>query len=182
MAEETYRAPDCEFSIVFPETPSVAQACNPTREDECHYVATFTKVYALDSAINIKTTCNKAEDGMLERYSGDVMRFTLETMAKSQADEYETGFNDHGIAKQAILLGSQKTEGGQEKIYMAQLWIGKKSVFTVEGSVTGSNGEADMLFSTILKSIRHETWDKTKQIPENKEEKSEKEESPQKAN
>lgn len=160
-ADYVYIPKDCEFRLTYPEEPSTAEACNPDNPLQCHQVSNFTRVYALDSSVRINTTCNAAEKDMLTRYSGDVMQYTLQTMATPHVDEFETGFNDHNIAKQAVILGNKKLPDGTERIYMAQLWIGKKSVFTIEGEVTGaSSPEADALLSTILKSIRHESWDK----------------------
>ncbi len=163
-ADYVYAPKNCEFKITYPEQPSIAQACNPENAKDCYEASNFVRVLAMDSSVRINTTCNNAEPGMLERYSGDVMQYTLGTMAKQKVDEYESGFNDHGVAKQAVVLGNQKQEDGTEQVYMAQLWIGKKSVFTIEGQVTGTaSPEADAIFSEIFKSIRHESWDTDKQ-------------------
>jgi hypothetical protein len=115
----------------------------------------------MDTSIRINTTCNAAEPGMLEKYSGEVMKFTLQTMAKDNTDDYQTGFNDHGIAKQAVLLGNKKMPDGTERLYMAQIWIGKTSVFTIEGEVMAGTeaNETDIVFGNIFKSIRPESWD-----------------------
>jgi hypothetical protein len=162
MAEDfVYIPKDCEFRLTYPEAPSTASACNPENPTQCHQVSTFTKIYAMDTSIRVTTTCNAAEPGMLEKYSGDVMQFTLESMAKNNVDDYQTGFNDHGIAKQAVLLGNKKMPDGSERLYMAQIWIGKKSVFTIEGEVLASPEEkqTDIIFGDIYKSIRPEAWD-----------------------
>jgi hypothetical protein len=162
MAEDVIYAPkDCEFRITYPEAPSTASACNPDNPKQCHQVSTFTKIYAMDTSIRINTTCNAAEPGMLEKYSGEVMKFTLQTMAKDNTDDYQTGFNDHGIAKQAVLLGNKKMPDGTERLYMAQIWIGKTSVFTIEGEVMAGTeaNETDIVFGNIFKSIRPESWD-----------------------
>jgi hypothetical protein len=149
----------CEFHMTFPEAPSTAKACNPEDDRDCYHATRFTRVYALDSALNINATCNKAEENMLERYSGEVMTFTLQTMSKGKVDDPHVGFNDHGIAKQAVLIGGRTAEDGSETVYMAQIWIGKESIFTIEGEVTGAaNAEADALLGDIMGSIRHKSW------------------------
>lgn len=151
-----YAPEGCEFIITFPEEPSSARACNPEDAKDCYMVGQFMRIYAMDSALRISSTCNRAEDGMLERYSGEVMEFTLKSMSRNKTDDPQTGYNDLGFAKQAILLGGRIGEDGSENVYMAQIWIGKDSVMTVEGEVTGAdNPEADQLFSTIMGSIRH---------------------------
>ena len=170
-----YAPEGCEFIITFPEEPSSARACNPEDPKDCYMVGQFMRIYAMDSALRISSTCNRAEDGMLERYSGEVMEFTLKSMSRNKADDPQTGYNDLGFAKQAILLGGRVDEDGSENVYMAQIWIGKDSVMTVEGEVTGAdNPDADQLFSTIMGSIRHKSQtETTDQPPENKEEKTE---------
>ena len=168
-ADFVYAPQNCEFKVTYPEHPSIAEACNPEDPKDCYEVSNFIQVLAADSSVRINSTCNNAEPGMLERYSGDVMQYTLGTMAKQQVDEYETGFNDHGIAKQAVVLGNKKQPDGSEGVYMAQLWIGKKSVFTIEGQITGTaSAEADAIFSAIFKSIRHESWETKPEAVENK--------------
>lgn len=162
-ADFVYAPKNCEFKVNYPEQPSLAEACNPEDPKDCYEVSNFIQVLAMDSSIRINSTCNNAEPGMLERYNGDVMEYTLGTMAKQRVDEFETGFNDHGIAKQAVVLGNQKVTEESEGVYMAQLWIGKRSVFTIEGQITGvASAEADRIFSSIFQSIRHESWDDAK--------------------
>lgn len=157
MAQDVTYAPNgCEFAVDYPEAPSAAQACNADNPDQCYEVARFNRVYSLDSALKITSTCNPAEPGMLERYSGEVMTFTLGTVAKGRADKPETSFADYGFAKQAILLGGRTLQDGTESVFIAHLWIGKKSVLTIEGEVTGiENPEADQLLTKIMQSVRH---------------------------
>jgi len=161
-AQAFEHTPDfCEFHMSFPEAPSTAMACNPENDKDCYHVAHFNRVYALDSALSVTATCNKAEAGMLERYNGEVMTFTLQAMSRDKVEDPQVGFNDHGVAKQAVLIGGRTAQDGTESVYMAQIWIGKESVFTIEGDVTGaSNDEADLLLSTIMGSIRHKSWAK----------------------
>lgn len=177
-AEYTYQPEGCEFRMTFPEKPTTGTKCNPDNEAQCHQVSTYNETFALDSALRVTVTCNPAEKNMLERYSGEVMEFTLETMARnSKTKNLETGFTDHGDVKQAVLLGSDELEDGTERVYMAQLWIGKKSVFTVEGEVKGAaNPTADTIFSDIMKSVRHESWDQSPEKPAESEEKPEEKE------
>lgn len=177
-ADYTYTPEDCDFRMTFPEKPLYETRCNPENPLQCYQVANFNRVYALDSSVRITATCNPAEEKMLERYSGEVMEFTLEAMAKDAVSDYQTSFADHGNAKEAILLGARNMQDGTEKIYMAQLWIGKTSILTVEAEVTGGESQdSDSLFINIMKSIRLAARDETaagtaKETIENKEEKS----------
>lgn len=154
-ADYTYAPAGCEFQMVFPEEPLTQTRCKADEPEKCTTLSTYNRVLDIDSAIRITASCNKAEDGMLERYSGEVMEFTLAAMAKDSIDDYETSFVDHGDAKEAMVLGGRDgDENGPGKIYMAHLWIGKNSILTVEGEVTGSGaGDADAAFIAIMKTI-----------------------------
>jgi len=156
----TYAPEGCDFRMTFPEEPLSETRCNAEKPEQCYKTAIFNRVFALDSSVRVTVTCNKAEENMLERYSGEVMQFTLEAMAKEAVSDYQTSFADHGEAKEAIILGSRQLPDGGAKIYMAQLWIGKTSVLTVEGEVSGvATEESDTLFMGIMKSVRPATWD-----------------------
>lgn len=164
-ADYVHAPAGCDFRIDFPEAPATGERCNPENPKDCYAVFTFNKIFAIDSGISVTATCNKAEKGMLQRYSGEVMQYTLETMAKNNATEYETGFADHGDAKAATLLGSRSMPDGTDKIYMAQLWISENSVLTIQAEITGpQTPETDTMFVGIMKSIRLAAWDS--QTPE----------------
>ena len=156
LAEDVIYSPDnCEFQVTLPSEPHKAQRCKPDAPEDCHAVTSFTHVFGLDATVDVRLTCNKAEDQMYERYSGDIMRATLEAMAgKNKLGEYESHYQEHDNAKQAVLIGSGAS-GNNNKIYMMQLWIGKTSVFTIEGELIGGpHEEADDMFADILKSAR----------------------------
>ncbi len=155
-ADYTFRPDNCDFQMVFPEEPTTTSRCNPEKPDQCYKILTFNRVFALDSGINVTVTCNPAEENMLQRYSGEVMKYTLQTMMSGAGDKAteQTSFDDYGDAKEATLLGQKTMPDGVDKIYMAQLWIGKNSVLTAQGEITGPGGqEADTLFTNIMKSI-----------------------------
>lgn len=169
-ADYVHAPAGCDFRIDFPEAPATGERCNPENPKDCYAVFTFNKIFAIDSGISVTATCNKAEKGMLQRYSGEVMQYTLETMAKNNATDYETGFADHGDAKAATLLGSRSMPDGTDKIYMAQLWISENSVLTIQAEITGpQTPETDTMFIGIMKSIRLAAWDS--QTPEKQDKK-----------
>jgi hypothetical protein len=90
------------------------------------------------------------------------MQATLEAMVgRNHLEEYQTGFQQFDVVKQAVILGVGKT-GNNERVYIAQLWIGRKSVFTVEAELIGdhSTASSDEMFAQVLHSIRHESWPK----------------------
>lgn len=145
---------DCDFQIVLPGEPTTARRCNPDDPDECNRIITYTKVFDLDATVSFNVTCNPAEDGMYERYTGDVMKTTLEALiGKDSLTEYKTDFRETDDYKHAIIVGSGKV-GDSDTIYSAQIWIGKSSVFTVEGQVIGFGGEGpDRMFAEVMASV-----------------------------
>ena len=162
-AEYTYAPDGCEFHMTFPEQPADSKACDAANPQSCHRVSTYTKIYDVTTGMRINVTCAPATPSMMEKYSGEVMQYTLGALARDRVDkeQAQTAFEDLGTAKQAILMGAKKQEDGTESVYMSELWIGKKSVLTVEGEMTGpANQDADTLFAHIMKSVRQEGKDK----------------------
>lgn len=160
-ADEYIYSPEiCEFQVALPGEPQNAKRCKPDNPEDCSNITSFTHVFGLDATVDIRLTCNKAETDMYERYSGDVMRATLEGMVgKNKLGDYESHYNETDEAKQAVLIGSGDV-GNNNKIYMAQLWIGKESVFTIEGELIGGpHEEADDMFADILRSVQLKTPD-----------------------
>lgn len=162
-AENYAYAPDgCEFRMEFPGEPYNARKCSPDNPDICRDLTSFTKVFGMDATVNVNVSCNPAPPQMFEQYNADVMQATLSAMlGQSQLAEYQTAYQEFkDVAKEAVLLG-MGTTGNSDRVYVAQLWIGHKSVFNVEAEVIGKQTpEADKMFAAILQSIRHESWPK----------------------
>jgi hypothetical protein len=158
-ADYSYAPENCEFRMTFPGEPYKTRRCQADAPDVCRDMTSYTKVFGIDATVNVNVTCNKAEDKMYERYSGDVMQATLAAiMGENHLEDYQTGYQEFDVAKQAVLMGMGKT-GSSDKIFIAQLWIGHKSVLSVEAELVGGPlEEADKMFSDILHSIRHESW------------------------
>ncbi len=156
QAEPYVYAPEhCEFTITFPSEPFIGRKCSPDNPQQCHETISFTKVFDVTASLNMTVACNPAEDKMYDRYSGDVMKTTLIAMAgRGKLDEFETGFNDMKDAKMAYILGYGK-KGDQDLIYNGQLWIGQKSVFSLEADVVGDYVDgADAMFAEILQTVQ----------------------------
>jgi hypothetical protein len=159
IAEETLHAPPgCEFGIIFPDEPYTRQRCKPENPEDCDSITSFTKVFGIDATVNFNVSCASADEGMMEQFSGEVMKTTLAAMVNDQyLETIQTDFRTLPYAKQAIALGTG-TKGNSDKIFAAQLWIGKKSVYTVEGELIGHQLDiADEMFANILTSIHHES-------------------------
>ncbi len=156
-AEPSTYAPDyCEFKITFPEEPYIEEKCDGGyNKDECYKRTSFTKVYDLDATLKVTVICNPIGAELKDSFNQGVMVATLEEMTKERVTEkFESTFREEETFKIAGLVGEGKM-GMTPTIYIAQLWIGQKSAFSLEAELTGeSHKEADALFSEILKSVQ----------------------------
>lgn len=154
-AEYAYSPKYCEFSITFPEEPYKTQNCDDEGK-RCYEQVSFTKVYALSSTVNFRILCNPIDKDLFDQYTPDVMESTLRAMSKSRiVNTYNTDVREEPGYKQAGLVGAGRI-GQTPTIYLAQLWVGKQSVFSVEAELVGEPDEAaDLLFSVILKSVKY---------------------------
>lgn len=160
-------SPDyCEFAITFPEDPYTSRRCEDDERTKCYDVVSFTQVHDLSSTINFRVICNPVDADLYKDYSAKVMETTLRAMTKqSVVEEYNSSFREEDGYKQAGLVGSGHV-GRQDTIYIAQLWIGKQSAFSVEAELIGNPNEAiDKLFGDILKTARYTG---IKNVPESK--------------
>lgn len=144
----------CDFQIEFPGEPATARRCDPEDPELCSRIITYTRVIGLDATMNFNVTCNPLEEGGFERYTGEVMKATLDAMVGSgNLEDSRTDHVDFGPYKQAIIIGSSKIND-RDSIYTAQIWISKSSLFTVEAELVGFAGdELDQTFADIVASV-----------------------------
>ncbi len=154
--EVTYSPDVCEFSITFPDAPYTARRCEDEEKERCYDLVSYTQVYELSSTVNFRVICNPVDENLYNDYSAQVMEATLRAMTKnSVVDEYNSDFREEEGYKQAGLAGTGRA-GRAPTIYIAQLWIGKQSAFSVEAELIGNAHEtADKLFSDILKTVHY---------------------------
>lgn len=152
----TYSPEFCEFSITFPDTPYKTSRCEDGDENRCYDQMSYTQVFDLSSTVNFRVICNEVGEDVRKSYDGEVMQATLRAMTdKSVVKTFETSFREEEKYKQAGLVGEGKV-GRTPTIYIAQLWIGDTSAFSVEAEIIGAAGEeADTLFSDILRSVQY---------------------------
>ena len=148
----TYSPDHCEFTITFPQEPYTTQRCDDEGQ-QCYEQISFTKVFEMQSTVNFRVLCNPIDEDIIDSYSGEVMEGTLQAMTKrSVVQTFETSFREEDNYKQAGLVG-QGRSGKLPTLYIAQLWIGKKSAFSVEAELIGEAADApDQMFSDILRS------------------------------
>ena len=157
-AEDTsyaYSPEFCEFTVTFPDEPEEAERCDDAEKKKCYQQTTYTKVFEMSSSANVRVICNEIDKTVRETYSGEIMKKTLEAMTKdSLIQTFDSAYREEKGYKQAGLVGEGKV-GKLPSIFIAQLWIGDKSAFSVEAELIGvENEEADKLFSDILRSIK----------------------------
>lgn len=153
----TYSPDPCEFAVTFPEEPLITNKCTKDGEEEkCYDHVTFTQVYDFSSSVNVKVICNPVDAAVKEHYNGIVMQETLKAMTENAVIQtFDTSFHETEHYKQAGLVGEGKM-GKAATIYIAQLWIGNASAFSVEAElIGGENTDAERLFSDILKSVQY---------------------------
>lgn len=147
----TYAPETCDFQITFPEKPFIEQKCV---KDTCHDVVTYTSTNA-SSALNYRLTCIADEKADIDAITEDQMKETLNSLAKeanvtSLGDDNAT--LDNGT-RTAVVVGGGK-RGEQEVVYTGQLWLGQKSVLTLEAEMTGPADEKiEKQYVEILKSL-----------------------------
>lgn len=151
-----YSPEHCEFSVTFPSEPHQENRCEDESREKCYNLVSYTQVFDMAATVGVHVICNPATEDLYNNYSGAVMEATVRAMTeKSVVKTFDTSFREEDGYKQAGLVGEGKT-GMIPTVYIAQLWIGKKSVMSVEAEMTGeAYEEADKLFSTILKSVHY---------------------------
>jgi len=148
----TYSPDFCEFSVTFPSEPYKSRKCES--KDRCFDQISYTQVFDMASTVNFRVICNPVGQEVLDAYSPEVMKATLKAMTKqSVVQEFNTSYRDEKTYKQAGLVG-EGLSGRTPTIYIAQLWIGKTSAFSVEAELIGEPmADADELFRDVLASV-----------------------------
>lgn len=149
----TYAPDYCEFNITFPDDPYTTRRCDNDGK-KCYDQISYTQVFEMQSTVNFRVFCNPIDKNIIDSYSGEVMEATLRAMTKrSVVETYNTSFREEETYKQAGLVG-QGASGKLPTLYIAQLWIGQKSAFSVEAELIGQTAEGpDTLFRDVLRSV-----------------------------
>ena len=152
----TYSPDFCEFSVEFPSEPYSSRRCEDEEKKRCYELVSFTQVYDMSSTVNFRIICNPVNKSVYKDYSAEVMQTTLRAMTrKTVVKEFNSDFREEENYKQAGLVGAGAS-GRTPMIYIAQLWIGKQSAFSLEAELIGeAHGAADTLFSDILRSVHY---------------------------
>ncbi len=166
----TYGPDNCEFQITFPEKPFIEKRCGQSVAD-CTEVATYTKAIGTTSSTNFRVTCNPLSAAEVEKYSTAIIEETLKQLVKSNnLVPYDSQSSEEDGYKSSSTISLSQRDG-KPLIYNAQIWIGKKSMFTIEAEMLGdANDDIQSTFANILKK----TYPKDKKPAPDKEKPKEK--------
>lgn len=154
-----YSPEHCDFKIGFPEDPVITERCDGgVNKNECYDQVFYTQTFNLDATINFRVICNKIGQDIKDKYTKDIMQATLQEMTKNSVVEtIETTYHqdEEGRFRIAGLVAEGKV-GLIPSIFIAQMWLGENSAFSVEAEMIGDAYlESDALFRDIMRSISY---------------------------
>lgn len=147
----------CDFFAGFPEQPLAVNHCeNKEDPSTCFDLITYTKVFGLSSSVKIQVICNPATQEMYEHFIPETMETTVRAMTKDKVvEEFNIDSREENEYRQSGIV-AQGRQGLHDTLYIAQLWIAKNSIMSVEAELMGEQTEeADQLFANILRNIGH---------------------------
>lgn len=149
----TYAPEGCEFKVAFPEKPYITQKCTSGADKKCEEIVSYTKVVDIETSVNFRVICSPATAAQVADYSDEDMRGTVEQMmtdANLEPNEADVVEED-GIRSATVVTIAER--GEREIFYTAQIWVGEKSIMSLEGDMSGPQNEAaDKIFTEILKN------------------------------
>lgn len=148
----TYGPDNCEFQITFPEKPFIEKKCGQNVAD-CVEVVTFTKAVGAESSTHFRVTCNPLAPADIEKYTPEIIAETLNQLVKSNnLIPYTSQAADENGYKSATTVSLAERDG-KTVIYNGQIWIGKKSMFTIEAEMLGPRSdEVEKTFVDIMRN------------------------------
>ncbi len=149
----TYAPEGCEFRIAFPEKPYITQKCTSGADKKCEEIVSYTNVINIETSVNFRVICSPATAAQIDGYTEEDMRGTVEQMASEaglEPNEAEVIKEDDFTSATVVTIGNR---GEREVFYTSQIWVGKKSIMSLEGDMSGpESADADKIFSEILKN------------------------------
>lgn len=149
-----YAPENCEFELLFPGEPYKSKRC-PNGPKSCTDLTSYTMVYDVTTTIEVSVTCVPSTPEKYKNYTENVIGTALKGMVdRADITDHEINTQQMDDFRNGSLLGSAK-RGKQNSIYNAQIWVGQKSVMTVESFLIGpEHPEADAVFGEVLASIK----------------------------
>lgn len=149
-----YQPDYCDFFAEFPTEPLKGRRCETGDDSRCYDLVSYTKVLGLSSTVRFDIICNPGDEKLFAEYTPEILKKTLRAMAEGNVtDAYEPQVREEKNYRQAGMIGRGRAGMG-DTVYIAQIWISKRSIMAVEGEMMGEQTEeADELFATILRTI-----------------------------
>lgn len=156
---QIYSPEHCEFQVGFPSSPMVKERCDGGESGtECYEQVNYTQTFGIDATVNVRVICNAIGQDIKDKYDRQIMVATLEAMTKEHVvDTFETTYyeDDDKRYRLAGLVGEGKV-GLVPSIFVAQMWLGQKSAFSIEAEIVGDAfEEPDVLFRDIMRSVQY---------------------------
>ncbi len=157
LDNKIYKPDYCDFFAEFPTEPLKGRRCETDDDSKCYDLVSFTKVFGLSSTVRFDIICNPADEQLFAEYTPEVMKKTVIEMTKGNVlESYEPQVQEEKNYRLAGIIGRGRAGMG-DTIFVAQLWVGKKSIMAVEAEMMGEQTpEADDLFASILKTIGYD--------------------------
>lgn len=149
-----YEPENCEFEMIFPSAPYTSRRCEDGNKN-CTTLTSYTMVYDVTTTIEVSVSCIPSTPEQYKSFNEKVIALALKGMvSRGNITEHEINTREEDGIRQGSLLGSAK-RGLQNSLYNAQIWVGPKSVMTVESKLIGpAHDVADKVFADILVSIK----------------------------
>lgn len=154
-----YSPEHCDFYAGFPEEPLAVNHCeNEDDAGTCFDLVTYTKVFGLSSTVKIQVICNPATDEMYDHFTEETMQATVRSMTSDKVIKEFNIESREGEGYRQTGIVAQGRQGLHDTLYIAQLWVAKNSIMSVQAELMGEQTpEADELFANILRNIGHVT-------------------------
>lgn len=163
LETQVYQPEYCDFFATFPGEPIKSRRCEQDAPDRCYDLVSYTKVFGLSSTVRAEIICNPLPEGAYADYTPEVMKQTVESMAQGEVMQgYEPNVIEGANFKQAGMIGRGRAGMG-DTVFVAQLWVGKRSILAVQAEMMGEpSEEADAHFAEILRAIGYQETEEEK--------------------
>lgn len=158
-----YKPEYCDFYAQFPSEPEKSVRCEEEAPDRCYDLVSYTKVFEMASTVKAEIVCNPLPPEAFDQYTPEMMKKTVESLAMGEVmSGIEPQVKEEPNFKQAGMIGRGRAGVG-DTIYVAQLWVGRRSVMAVQAEIMGEpSEEAEAHFAEILGSIGYEETEEEK--------------------
>lgn len=168
QAEPFVYAPEnCDMRVGFPEKPFIEKKCvTHADKQECTDVVTYKKVVPPEASVTFRITCVEYPKSELETYTPEIVEKTLNKLLKDQGLEaYDIQSETVDNMQRSTSMSIGTNDDGVAYMYSGQIWIGEKSLFTLEANMKGPQEKS---VEETFVSILRETYPKDLKIEDTK--------------